>query len=153
MEQHLTAGFQNPDALLSIVGKTLEVSTVPEERAHSRSPGHWGLLWGQGMLPGSWEISKPGQAAEGLQGAVPLSAHCGVRLASGKRAARGCWGGLQKRLECLSVYDCPCLSSSGTDGGNSEKEVAGCWTSHSESKSLCCLAASLSSAGQSWGKR
>lgn len=103
MEQHLTAGFQNPDALLCIAGKSREVSTVPEERAQSRSPGRAGLLWGQRRLPGSWEGSKPGQAAEGSQGAVPLSAHPGVLLASGKRAARGCGGGLQKGLECLSV--------------------------------------------------
>ncbi|XP_068556988.1 uncharacterized protein [Anas acuta] len=33
-----------------------------------------------------------------------------------------------------------------------EKEVAGCWTSQSESKSLCCQAPSLSSTGQSWAK-
>ena len=35
MEQHVTAGFQNPEALLGIAEKYREVSTVPEERAQS----------------------------------------------------------------------------------------------------------------------
>ena len=54
---------------------------------------------------------------------------------------------------CLSVQECLCLSSSDPEDGKLEQEVAGCWASHWGSKSLCSLAPSLSSAGQSWGKR
>lgn len=87
MEQHVTASFQNPDALLGIAENYGEVSTVPKERAQSRSPGHAGVLWDQRMLPGSWGRSKRGQAAGGLQGDVPLSAH--PRQQVGREMQRG----------------------------------------------------------------
>ena len=127
---------------------------LPQERAECSSLGYVGLLWGWRCSPeaeGHLLMPALGKACRESR----LSAHPGIRLRSGKGAAKGSRGGLERGLECLSVQACLCLclSSSDPEDGKLEQAVAGCWTSHSGSKSLCSLAPSLSSAGQSWGKR
>ena len=53
----------------------------------------------------------------------------------------------------MSARVCLPLSRWGTGDSHWQKEGLSCWTSHLGSRSLWWPAPSLSSAGQSWGKR
>ena len=88
MERCGTAGFRNPDALLSIVGKSGKVSTASSERAECSSLASVRLLWGRRC-----SLEADGHllmlALEKACRESRLSAHPSVGLRSGKGAAKG----------------------------------------------------------------
>ena len=92
MERCGTAGFRNPDAILSIAGRSGKVSTRSSERAECSSLGYVGLLWGRRC-----SLEAEGHllmlAQEKACRESRLSAHPKVGLRSGKGAAKGNGGG------------------------------------------------------------